>query len=826
VKTSLSYHVPIMSKIPCSSCGQPNEEGVRFCTRCGQSCEARVHCPSCNALQAAGDRFCMRCGAAMAGARWQEGAPDGAVAFGLWERGQGEFIRRVDPEDCRTFLGARVVRIPPGTFGAVMVDGLVERILPPGEQTSVTLFERIASFFTRRDDRTAFYLVDQRPIPVPFAVQTRPGADGRVVQTQVVVSFGLQRGDKEGLASFIASVLGGKASFAARDLYDLLRPEVTASASQILERLASKGAFTYEAAEAAIRHELSGKLARYGLTLSVTVAPLTTTSSLSFHLGTGEAPEVKPCADCGAELPLAMKFCDRCGKPQPAVLSPARICGACSARVAAGHAFCDACGKPYAAPPRTAAPLFTTDGARVEVDLVVRVQGQHEDFAPERITEALVGAIAAHLRSVTFAALVSAGGFSAAEQAVRGTLEQALASFGLVLVTAAVVDVRDKRGQWILGARADLTRARDDVLLGREWLAQRADEINLEELTFAQKLETQRIEREAKLTELRAELDGVRRKDALEADHAFDRDQASLDDRRRREGLAYVEAELDAAGAERGANRDQRVAAAQRSTVRAEQAMEREDELEAQRHGSTRDELAFQHKSTLARGAMDLDAEKRRLEGELGSEAARRGAEDAAFAAKARKDVEFEDQARKARLDDELKAAEGARQLEKLRGMAEIDRKMVEVEHVQKRELRESLKGMSEREMIAAQAAELAKAEGGGAAWAAALAGDEARRLGAEQSARIEEVMKQQLDRMERLATTAMDTGARRAGGTDQVYEKSMDAMSKVATSRAAPAPVASVIGGAMPGVPCKNPDCSAVFPPGTRFCGTCGAGQ
>jgi len=65
----------------------------------------------------------------------------------------------------------------------VLVDGLVERILPPGEQTSVTLFERIAAFFTRRDDRTALYLIDLRPVPVPFAVQVRPGSDGRTVQT-------------------------------------------------------------------------------------------------------------------------------------------------------------------------------------------------------------------------------------------------------------------------------------------------------------------------------------------------------------------------------------------------------------------------------------------------------------------------------------------------------------------------------------------------------------------------------------------------------------------------------------------------------------------
>ncbi|MEO7330852.1 MAG: zinc-ribbon domain-containing protein, partial [Minicystis sp.] len=347
-----------MSKIPCSSCGTPNEEGTRFCTRCGQSQEAKVYCPSCNQPQGMGNRFCMSCGATMTGARFQPEEGAGAVVGGVWERAAGEFIRRVDPEDCRSFLGARVVRIPPGTVGVVMIDGLVERVLPPGEQTTLNLFERLSTFFTARSDRTAFYLVDQRPIPVPFAVETRAGEDGRVVQTQVVVSFSLQRGDKTGLASFIANVLGGRASFSARDLYDLLRPEVRSGAALVLERLARQGTFSDETAEAEIRRELEGTLARYGLTLSVSVAPLTSTRSLSFHLGTGEAPELRPCVKCQAELPAAMKFCDRCGERQPAVVSPARSCAKCHAKVPAGDTFCSACGQTFAEPPASASPLF------------------------------------------------------------------------------------------------------------------------------------------------------------------------------------------------------------------------------------------------------------------------------------------------------------------------------------------------------------------------------------------------------------------------------------------------------------------------------------
>jgi hypothetical protein len=815
-----------MSKMPCSSCGTPNEEGARFCTRCGQSQEARLYCPSCNQPQVMGNRFCMSCGAAMSGARFQAEESAGAVVGGVWERAAGELIRRVDPEDCRSFLGARVVRVPPGTAGVVMIDGLVERVLPPGEQTTLNLFERISTFFTMRSDRTAFYLVDQRPVPVPFTVETRPGSEGRTAQTQVVVSFSLQRGDKEGLASFIANVLGPRASFSARDLFDLLRPEVRTSAALVLERLAAEGAFTYEAAEAAIRRELVDKLARYGLTLSVSVAPLTSIRSLNFHLGTGEAPELRPCVSCKAELPAAMKFCDRCGTSQPAWVSAARRCAGCKAAVPAGDAFCSACGKTFVAKPASASPLFSADGARVELDLVVRVSGQHQDFAPERIEGALVGAIAAHLRAVSFAALSTDAGFRGAEQAVRTSLEQALASFGLFLVSVAVVDVRDQRGQWVLGARADLTRAKDELLLGREWLAQRSEEVDLLELTLAQQLELQRVSREAKLAALGAELAGARRQAALEEEHAFARAEAELADRSRREALGSAAAELDAAGAERDAARDLRVGAAKQAVARGARERSREDELREQQHGITKETTAAEHRAALARSALALEVEKRRQVAELDAELARRAAEDAAQATERRKGIDFADHERRKRLDDELEANEQARQLAKLEGMAAIERRMVELEHAQQKELRASLVGLTEREMIAAQAAELAKSEGSGAAWAAALAGDEAKRVSDEHAAKLEAVMREQLDRMEALAKTAMATAARREGGTDQVYERSMDAMSRVAASRAAPPPAAQVITTAAPSVACKNPSCTALFPAGTAFCGSCGTAQ
>ena len=94
------------------------------------------------------------------------------------------------------------------------------------------------------------------------------------------------------------------------------------------------------------------------------------------------------------------------------------------------------------------------------------------------------------------------------------------------------------------------------------------------------------------------------------------------------------------------------------------------------------------------------------------------------------------------------------------------------------------------------QAGELAKSEGGGAAWANALAsrGDSERRHAEEQR---------------------------------QVYDKAMASMAQVASSRAAPSHGAPVVGVAstspVPAVANSCPSCGAGLREGAKFCNACG---
>lgn len=703
--------------LPCPSCGARNDAGASFCSACGASTMPHAQCPSCASLNPVGHKFCNRCGGSLERAGWAGDVATGGVVDGVWERAGDELIRRVDPEDARRFLGARTVRVPAGTVGVVLVDGVVERVLPPGERTTLGLFERIASFFLGRD-RTAFYLVDQRPFPVPFVVQTRPGATGQTVKSQVLVTFTLPRGDHDALARFIANVLGPRPAFTAGDLYNLVRPDVVRVAQEALERAAAgDGELSYPDAEAAIRVGLAALVGpRYGLTVDATLAPLTRIVSLDLRLGTGAAPQVRPCPACKRELPASLRFCDGCGAKQPEPIS-------------GGGA------------PTLASPLFTADGQQVELELVVRVSGQHDDVGPALLAPALVGAAAAHLRMITFTALATPAGFAALEAALAAATASTLSGLGLTLAALAVIDARTKTGEWLLAARADLDRAREAVRVGHAWLEQRDGELDLEELTLTRVLRQQRLRR----------------------DHAFARDEEQVGDRERRDALAARQAALDVTAAERAGE------------VRAA--------TNAVAHEQARREVAQASELRRARLTAELD--------EL----------------KARRDLDFADGERRKRLELELAAVAEAQQLDKLRAMAELDRAAVEQTHGHDLDKRRALTGLTPEQMIAVQAAELARTEGGGAAWANVLA----QQHGA-------------------------DAERRHAEDTRAVYDRAMAAMADVARSRAEAAPV--VAGGAGPVVTvagasggsaaltraCKA--CGATIKADAGFCGACGATQ
>jgi hypothetical protein len=71
----------------CSNCGQENQEGAKFCVKCGKSIDGsgngKVYCPSCGKENTQGVFFCAHCGASV-------GAPQGNVGYGNPSVPQGQ----------------------------------------------------------------------------------------------------------------------------------------------------------------------------------------------------------------------------------------------------------------------------------------------------------------------------------------------------------------------------------------------------------------------------------------------------------------------------------------------------------------------------------------------------------------------------------------------------------------------------------------------------------------------------------------------------------------------------------------------------------------
>ncbi len=142
-------------------------------------------------------------GVSLKGAAWAppEQEDVGFVNRGVWQRPATEFLRRVRPEEMQSQLGRQQLEVPRGSIAVLVRDGRVEEILSPGKQTAVGWLDRVVSVFNDKVNRTEFYLLDVRPLPIPFQVDARSASGEAVSRLQVVVELRVRRDDRGALIS-------------------------------------------------------------------------------------------------------------------------------------------------------------------------------------------------------------------------------------------------------------------------------------------------------------------------------------------------------------------------------------------------------------------------------------------------------------------------------------------------------------------------------------------------------------------------------------------------------------------------------------------------
>ncbi len=816
-----------------------------------------VDCPACSTPNPFGNRFCRKCGVAMDGATWNEEAgsqAEGYVEGGVWNRPPGEFVRRVELKDMRSSLGRKSLRVPRGSIGVVMLDGALKEVLPPGLQTTVGWGEQLLGLFSDRMKRTDFFLVDLRPLPIPFTAQIRTPETGQSTRYRILVEISVLRDDWGALNVLLDQTLAGESCLSAKALYDRLSPYVQEASKRTLAA-AESGELDLKTVEERIAEELRPVCQQRGLGVQVHISPVATLVSLDFQLGTAPAPAVKSCVECGAEIASSKKFCTSCGGEQPIVQQPSRVCSKCGQNVKPEKKFCTGCGTPYEEPDAAAKSLFTRDGQQVELDLVLRAEGEYQAAAIERIGAVLWSAAAKRLRNTDFDTLSSAEGFKELEEGLVPDIEASLRGLGLTVVDLTVLDLRSKTGEWLLGARSQLERARQEITLGREWLEVEEQNVDLKALSLDMALRSQRAER----------------------DHLFNLDKEELADRRRRQELADGGAELDVADAQRDAHRDIAVDRA----VSADDHMDRMQTMGRDLAGEANQAT---HEMAMEREVAKHDADLARQASELKSEEAKRQVEDEGHATRTRAEAdahanrvggETEAHVARAKQEVELEAEQSrqAMQMDKLKQMAELDAQIREQEmkeQAQARDhelqMRQQLKGLTTEQMLAMQAdgqsaehiaaalAEKFKADGASAEKTTEMQREFYERMMTEMKAGHEtataasrekdnqmfQLMQQMQQSMEHTTTAAL--GGQQAANEaakqaqDQsvqqavsMSEKSMSAMSNVAAAAASPAPVGRQRRGSQSsrkeepkgGAVCSS--CGAKLELDDEFCGGCG---
>ncbi len=921
-----------MATVSCPRCNESNPPGVRFCASCGNPLGAQLACTQCGAALIPNAAFCGECGAGTGQPEIPPGP--GSVVGGEWDKGQDELVRLVSEREMRgqlfdpgtntggtgfwaflrsagrTVLDAiqgRTIRVPTGCVAAVMVDGQVRSMLPPGQQTTIGFFQGITNIIpgSNEQGRTQFYLVDRQPVPVHLQVEVPASQPGQALTLGITVTThvvsGVGDAARDALTIFLNQVVADRDMLTVRDLRSRVRP--------IVERAARDSARSYKPGETdlssmttRIREVLDQELGRScGLRFDVLVAPRAAVISLDLHLGRVATPDIEPCVftTCNGELRFGAGYCPDCGKRQPTRQEPDRRCqgklddgSKCAAKVPVGSQFCKECGTAFDEPSAEAGRLISSDGELVELDLVLRAQGQRELDDPTAIEAAIADAVSRIVRGMTYDELATPDGFRQIGVAVEAVAEDVLRAMQLTLLDLTVLDCKSKTGEWVMAARSELNRARTELGVNREWLDLDGDRITLdgERVTLdGQKIDVEQLALEMSLRRTRMQLDmefhrmEVLRADALrdlkaETEHARNVDEVGLEDREARQDIEGRSANLDVADANRDANRDLSVDEAQRRRERGGRDRDHEDQLSAADQGHARDVQAVDQSQELDDR---VDAQRRKRDAdELGHQidleerTAEHGEKQARRDLGLRReelDLRLDESSRSQdinlqgdrgrmeidqdgkdrdhgrsvdllKLEQENEAAERAQQVEVLKQKAEAERERIAADAAAKAQVNASLAGMSAEQMMAAsmQARELSDAEAAALAEAASGGDREARalmeRMMAERladrdahSSQMMAMFQQTLQATQ--ANSAAQSEAQAQGhkavvaahkdGQEQarsMAEQSMNAMSRVAASRATPeAPTTRI---------CVKPGCGGTIEPDKKFCMHCGTPQ
>jgi RNA polymerase subunit RPABC4/transcription elongation factor Spt4 len=728
----------------CNHCNFELAEGARFCPECGKSAATTMACRHCGEVNPIEAKFCPNCGKSSSDPVASSAIPAPTVApsststdfvYALTE----ESVRKGEPDRAQP---------PYGAVAVCMVDNSIYKIFGHEKYQGNNKNNEFKDLFGRLKENllglagqktqkvSNYILADLSNLPLvthrmPVQVVGKPEAS---LHFEFWISPAEQ--DLNLLGLFIQKFVSGKKNLTLSEFKQIAIEQLNTIASGFDFQNATKS----PEMGPAMARELSIKL-KQATGISSNVVFKFGNVGRREWLDVTKAQKAVHCDQCGAAFTQKIKFCGSCGNDMS---DAAKWVNAVS----------------Y---------LQAKTGEQITIRMTMMVDNSDPNIQiklDERASEYVLNVLAPKLRQMSVPELMTSSCLSEFSQLLNKQLTKEWLGY---ISDFAVTDIRTAEDEWFFKTDALVSEALREVEANKKFLAVDSAEIDFKELTFALELrKVQQGDSEA-LTLRRTALEARIKETELEVqEHALET-QTSL----RKENI-----EDDA--------EKQRLARDKEKMLR-----ERDFQREATK-GAREDEITdVDHDFTLEKKAASHDIDLADMTGEAQSRANRRGVSDDVFRreedlrldakkAEGAVDLEIKREGSLGHIKEDLEDRQSARQIEKLRAMAEMEANMAKQDGDLELAKRDAMKNLSAAEMLAMQVAELAKVNGGQSAAdiVKAIADSQAASAGVGIK---EEMYEKMLAMQEKANQSAIDAHKSAAEIAQSTNEKSMQSMMEVA---------------------------------------------
>jgi hypothetical protein len=790
----------------CYACKADIPDASKFCPECGATTTTTVQCTHCGTANPQGSIFCSSCGkqSGVTATANSRGSEDAEFAYLLSE----ERMRSISNTDAR---------LPYGCFAVTMVDGVVDNvqdqiaIVADGPSIFGQFLRGVTDFarglIGQKEHQVKTYIVTNcRQLPLISYVHpivTKGGGKGNLrFEFWVDAASKLSPNDNTTLGLFFQRVMDSKPSLR----FSEFREAAIARVREIVGSHTGAELDTEEGRNAVL------DLLRNSSGISGKCSFMRGRKMQRIHVELDKQQAPLACPGCSNVYTQKVRFCEVCGEN----LEKLDWAGLSKLLQASGG---------EAVVLRLSFLSDATDGNL-----------RHSD---NDVARTAFEALLPTLRKFDVASLSRPATLQALGKVVSEVLSQA---YGVDVSDAAVTDIRTAEQDWLFRTDALIAEELRSIAADKRGLAIDEAGMDYQEAAFAITMRATLQQDGQEYQSRRQALDARVRTAAVEIEELELESRTAL----KREEISY---EADSQRFERDKERLHRERQARREGVRED----RVDELEQATHDMRVDKDLAKH-----------DIELANLTGDAQSRSRRRDVSDKSFETEESMRLEAKEKELQARnreqvghIDEDLQDRQNKRQLDKLKTMAELEAAMAKQDQDFELSKAEKMKELDASQILAIQAAQLAKAAGetGAVDVVRSIAQSQSEAVGMAIKDQMYAKMLQTKDEAARMALdaqkTAMesliksnDTLARSAGEASvssaegykeaariaqTTNEKSMESMSKVATATASRKLSGEQIDGPADQIKigCKNTECDFTFEGKVKkFCPKCGLNQ